>query len=313
METATFKVTKSYRRLNTGNPYYGITIGVQQLWPGKAVGLFAAMFDAEVKPWILPSGKTIARCEIHTRKATTAIRRMLPYLLVKREQALLLLEVGRVRQRTRTGSRERRDGLEIIRQAVLSLQEASRKSDLGRIPISPFTRGYERLGPSELGWTANQILSYLAGIMDSDGSFRVEKRRVRGMLWPHYRICIRCAQVIPSRAVELLAKTFGGHLSVKQDERPNARALVTWSLHDRKAVSAIVAVLPFLVVKQAEALLLLDLRRLKAQGKRGLTEWKHANRWRDSVKMRKRCYTAEQVVKFERIFQKVHHIHSLGE
>ncbi len=44
-----FKVTKSYRRPGTGNPYYGITVGVQQLWPGTAVRLFAMILDAEMK------------------------------------------------------------------------------------------------------------------------------------------------------------------------------------------------------------------------------------------------------------------------
>ena len=270
--------------------------------------LFAVTFGGEAKPWVLPSGRTIARCEIHTRKASSAVRRLLPYLLVKKEQALLLLEVARLRQRTPHRSSERSDGLEAIRRAILSLHESSSRNALGRLPITQCAPGYERLGPAELGWTRNQIIAYLAGTMDSDGSFRVEKRQVRGMLAPHYRICIRCAQVIPSRAVEL-AKTFGGHLAVRQGKRPHSRNLVSWSLHDRTAVSAIVALLPFLVVKEAEALLLLELRRLKAQGKKGLTEWKHANRWRDSVKMRKRCYTAEQVTAFERIHRALQALH----
>src|SRR5712692_983416 len=106
-----FKVTKSYRWGRSGNPYYGITIGVQQLWPGEAVRLFAMTFGGVVKPWILPSGRTIARCEIHTRKAGSAVRRLLPYLLVKKEQALLLLEVGTLRQWTPGSARERNDGL----------------------------------------------------------------------------------------------------------------------------------------------------------------------------------------------------------
>src|SRR2546422_3741445 len=57
------------------------------------------------------------------------------------------------------------------------------------------------------------------------------------------------------------------------------------------AEPAIRALLPYLVVKKTEALHLLQLRRLKAEGKQGVTEWVHANRWRDSVRMRKRCYT----------------------
>lgn len=65
-------------------------------------------------------------------------------------------------------------------------------------------------------------------------------------------------------------------------------------------------------MKQAEAFLLLDLRRLKAKGKKGMTEWEHPNRWRESVKMRKRCYTSEQVAEFERIFRTVQALHSGG-
>ena len=76
------------------------------------------------------------------------------------------------------------------------------------------------------------------------------------------------------------------------------------------AEPAIRALLPYLVVKKTEALHLLELRWMKAQGKNGLTEWVHANRWQASVRMRKRCYTFEQIAEFERIFLRVQHMHS---
>ena len=118
-----------------------------------------------------------------------------------------------------------------------------------------------------------QLLSYLAGIIDSDGNLRIEKRRVKRMIGPHYRINIRCGQVLPSPAVELLAGTFGGRVGLRKSHRPNHRDLATWSLHDKSAEPAIRALLPYLVVKKTEALYLLELRRLKAQGKQGTTEW----------------------------------------
>jgi len=308
-----FKVTKEYRTPGTVHPYYRTTIGVQQLWPGEAVRLFAATFGTKVmKPWVLPSRRIIARCEFYGRRAEAAARRLLPYLLVKKNQALLLLEVGRLRQETYKRSRECYDGLEAIRGTVLSLHDGSWLNSGAPLPVSASLRGYERLGPAELGWTQGEIFAYLAGVMDSDGSFRVEKRQVRGMLGPHYRICIRCAQVVPSPAVEFLAQTFGGRLGVKKSRRPNCRDLVTWSLHDRAAVPAIEALLPHLVVKRAEAYLLLDLRRLKAEGKKGMTEWEHPNRWRASVRMRKRCYTTDQVAQFERIHRAVQALHAGG-
>src|SRR3989475_9248987 len=177
-------------------------------------------------------------------------------------------------------------------------------------PSLPSFEGYQQLTPEQLGWTRKQLLSYLAGIIDSDGNLRIEKRRVKGMIGPHYRINIRCGQVLPSRAVELLAATFGGRVGLSKSRRPNQRDLATWSLHDKMAEPAIRALLPYLVVKKTEALHLLQLRRLKAEGKQGVTEWVHANRWRDSVRMRKRCYTTSQVAAFERIRQAVLALHS---
>lgn len=308
-----FKVSREYRTPGTVHPYYRTMIGVQQLWPGEAVRLFSATFDMKLmKPSLLPSRKVIARCELQGRRAEAAARRLLPYFLVKKDQALLLLEVGRVRHDTRERSGECYDRLEAIRQAVLSLQDGSWKCAGARLPVADALRGYDGLGPVELGWTRSETLAYLAGIMDSDGSFRVEKRQAQGMLSPHYRINVRCGQVMPSRAVELLAKTFGGRLAIRKARRPNYRALVTWSLHDKAAVPAIEGLLPYLVVKRTEAYLLMDLRRLKAEGKKGLTEWVHANRWRDSVKMRKRCYTTDQVTQFERIHRAVQDLHAGG-
>lgn len=88
--------------------------------------------------------------------------------------------------------------------------------------------------------------------------------------------------------------------------------MVAWSLHDRAAVPALAGLLPYLIVKRAEAYLLLDLRRLKAEGKKGMTEWVHPNRWRDSVRMRKRCYTPDQVAQFDRIHRAVQDLHAGG-
>ena len=74
---------------------------------------------------------------------------------------------------------------------------------------------------------------------------------------------------------------------------------------------AIEALLPYLAfLKQAEAYILLDLRRLKAEGKKGVTEWVHRNRWRDAVKMRKRCYTPDQNAAFERLHRAVKALHA---
>ncbi len=71
----------------------------------------------------------------------------------------------------------------------------------------------------------------------------------------------------------------------------------------KSAVPALEALLPHLVIKAPQARLLLQLRELKARGKLGMTEWVHRTRWQRPIKMRKRCYTAEQVREFDRLYR----------
>lgn len=147
-------------------------------------------------------------------------------------------------------------------------------------------------------------------MMDSDGNFKMERKRVRGMLNPHYRIAIRASQVYPSPAIELFAGTFGGNVNVRNSGGAGHRPLAHWALYDRSAEPAIAALLPYLVIKAPEARLLLRLRELKAAPKEGLTEWVHANRWHEAVRMWKRCYSEAQVRAFDRLYLTLRALHA---
>ncbi len=190
--------------------------------------------------------------------------------------------------------------MESVRRALSSLHTGSPLPD-GLLPASPMMRGYVQLGPRELGWSRDELLAYLAGVIDSDGNLRIQRRHVKGMIGPHYRINIRCGQVVPSAAVQLLATRFGGSMISKKSTFPNHRELVTWSVYDESASRAVEALLPHLRVKETEARLLLVLRGLKARGKEGFTVWSHRTRWQRPLRMRKRCYTPDQNTQFERI------------
>jgi len=193
--------------------------------------------------------------------------------------------------------------------ALKSLHEGSWDRTENPLPVSHHFDGYTMLAPEMLGWSRTEAFAYLAGVMDSDGSFRIERRHVQEMLGPQYRIAIRCAQVKPSPAVELLAKTFGGRTAKIRSRWPNHRELVSWSLFDRSAVPAIKALLPFLRVKTREAYILLQLRHMKLR-KQGLTEWQHRNRWGLQTGMRKRCFTQQQFREFEELRLAVNDLHS---
>lgn len=306
-----FKITRSYRTPSIRHPYYANVIGVSQLWPGPAVHLFAGAFGGDVKAVTTQHGTWMARCELRTGRAESAARRLLPFLLVKRTQALLFLEVPRVRPK-RHGrtlpSEHGHEDLERITNALTQLQQG-RWGAAEQLPLSSYMTGYEGLSPGQLGWTEEETLAYLAGTLDSDGNFRILKKRGQRMRWPYYQINVRCAQVLPSPAVELLCQTFGGRVSTKRERRANHRDLAMWSINDRTAFDAVTALLPHLRVKSADASLLLKLRELKSRGKEDLTECRHRTRWQRVIPMRKRSYSEEQVAEFDQVKEALQALH----
>lgn len=306
-----FKITKNYRTPRIVHPYYANVFGVAQLWPGPAVREFARTFGADVKATLTQRGTRMARCELRGRVAASATRKLTPFLLVKRDQAMLFLEAVRLRptKRGRTPSTERgHERVEVISRALTALQRGEWR-EAESLPIPTDLVRYAHSTPKELGWTREETLAYLAGIMDSDGNFRIYKKEVPGMRWPHFRINVRCAQVQPSVAISLLAETFGGRITVRRAKSPNCRDLVEWSLHDRTASSAIESLLPYLKVKWVEACLLLELRQAKSRPKEDLTEWEHLTRWQHFALMRKRSHSARQVAEFERIRRRLLELH----
>src|SRR5207245_6223851 len=122
-------------------------------------------------------GRLMARCELRGSKAESAARRLLPFLQLKRELAILLLEIGRLRPRRRLRVRERGAAcvlMEGVRQARSS-HDGTRPT--GKLVSSRLSlEGYQELTPEQLGWTREQLLSYLAGIIDSDGILRIERK-----------------------------------------------------------------------------------------------------------------------------------------
>jgi hypothetical protein len=123
-----------------------------------------------------------------------------------------------------------------------------------------------------------QVLAYLAGAIDSDGTIGIKKStyamRVRGdATQAVYSERVALRQVTPE-ITTLLRDTFGGSLYVTKPSAKNGRPLYSWAATDRKAFDCLVALLPFLLVKkqQAEnavALRKIKVRSMKAKVKRG--------------------------------------------
>lgn len=100
-------------------------------------------------------------------------------------------------------------------------------------------------------------LAYAAGVIDSDGCIGVNRStyamRVRGdASQAVYSERITMKQVEP-QAVELLHRLFGGHRGMTDPSAKRGRPLHTWHIHSAIAGKALVALLPFLRIKKAQA------------------------------------------------------------
>ena len=117
----------------------------------------------------------------------------------------------------------------------------------------------------------NDILAYLAGAIDSDGTIGIKRstyamRVTRDSAQPAYseRMALRQVQrTIP----DLLRRTFGGGLYITKSSARNGQALWSWSITDRRCAEALAILLPFLRIKRAQARNALRLRALKERSK----------------------------------------------
>lgn len=113
-----------------------------------------------------------------------------------------------------------------------------------------------------------EVLAYLAGVIDSDGTIGIKRNRpYSGGTQPNYseRVCVK--QVEP-QAIDLLHATFGGYRSTCGPSAKKGRDLHLWQVTDLKALTCLVALLPYLRIKAKQAQNCIDLRALKQESKR---------------------------------------------
>lgn len=115
------------------------------------------------------------------------------------------------------------------------------------------------------------VLAYCAGVVDSDGTIGIKRltysmRVVGDSRQPTFaaRICVR---QVTREAVDLLAATFGGTVRISKPSTPNGRPLFEWSVKDAIAGRALLALMPLLRIKKAQAENCLALRDLVEKSK----------------------------------------------
>lgn len=117
------------------------------------------------------------------------------------------------------------------------------------------------------------VLAYAAGVIDSDGSIGIQREtwpmRVHRASQPTFSERVTIRQIEPE-AVDLIHQHFGGSRYVirYRGKRSGRQPLQSVVIADRKASALLLAVLPYLRIKKAQAELCLKLRRLKEDSRR---------------------------------------------
>lgn len=99
--------------------------------------------------------------------------------------------------------------------------------------------------------TEDQETIYLAGFMDGEGSISTDSGVVR----------VSAGQIDP-RPLRLLHRRYGGQLRLvaKSSKNPRHRDIYLWNVAAKSAVPVLVDLLPYLIVKQSQARVALQLQ-----------------------------------------------------
>lgn len=120
-----------------------------------------------------------------------------------------------------------------------------------------------------------EIYAYLAGFIDADGSIGIVSIKSKNKT--RYRIKLS-AHNCKKEPIDLLASVFGGgkirfKKTGKAKLHDNWRPCYEWALTANKAANAIKLLLPYLMIKNQQALLCLELDKINKNNSSSKRRW----------------------------------------
>lgn len=176
------------------------------------------------------------------KHAARFLKIVLPYILLKKEEAQVLIDYCELDGKSNP---ERREYLHTLSR---NLKERQRS-------VTTITQDFLR-------WTKNLRNAYLAGLIDGDGWISISKNPQKKSRGFFYTKTIALAQKETNAlCVHLLFKSFGGNIFYRP-ERNGSTPQQMWFLQKSESQEKfILAILPYLIEKQERANLLLKMLR----------------------------------------------------
>ena len=106
-----------------------------------------------------------------------------------------------------------------------------------------------------------------AGIIDCDGCISVSKSKTGQQLLLQYTVICGVQQVTKEIPI-WLCENFGGTVSVYQPKSENRRMMYNWKVSSKQAEKFLSQIEPFLLIKQKQTRLALELRKFQGRNMR---------------------------------------------
>ena len=131
-----------------------------------------------------------------------------------------------------------------------------------------------------------------AGIIDCDGWIGVNKAQAGQQLLLQYTVACSVSQITKEIPI-WLCENFGSTIRVHQPKGENRRMMYNWKVSSKQAEIFLSQIEPFLLIKQKQARLALELRRVQGRN------------------MRRVCQHDKEKV-WERIYQQIKRLNAVG-
>jgi hypothetical protein len=104
-------------------------------------------------------------------------------------------------------------------------------------------------------------VAYLAGIIDGEGTIGIYSSSLKQPS-PSYNLQVLVTNC-DAALMMWLVDNIGGTVNVRKGARPNHRSVFRWRVYNQEALALVEAILPYLVIKRAQAELALRYRDAK--------------------------------------------------
>lgn len=185
------------------------------------------------------------------KKAVNIIASILPYLIIKKKQALIALQVNDIKNKYNIANKIWHPELKI----ECDTKMAKLKTQINELNIRGTQKQFETIDITNIPYNIN----YLAGFCDADGSIMIVKSEAQPAI---AKITFTNTD---KNVINWIKYYLGGSLYIKNQKNNKWNTVYELTFTSRKAYNLSEQLYPYLKIKQQQAKLLIALGKMKKQ------------------------------------------------